>query len=370
VYPNKPTQSILFDILPFSLNEEIQRSTEPQQRQILPMLELIGYSSSGKTQLLYYIIANSVLPSRFLGRKLPGKQSSVVMISTGVGTGAFNVERLAQVMKNVINISLNQFSETQGNVNNHGDETIEPLSSRDVDALIHLSLEHVLVYRAGSLEAVDGILESLKQQLLDNESDLWQRTKMRTLSAIVIDSVSSFYWQNRAMMSVDKTRTIEGLSIDSTMLGLGTESMIPTSQLLSKLRSLANIFSCGVIMVSWLLGQVKFEFRTTESLPRDLWPKLPQTMASTFTARVISFQSPPDDGGFASDVSALEAWTSHTSTETGVESEPQFPKDENDEVTHRSSPSKFTVFIEGDQGTVRHSKFEFHTSSDGVSLIE
>jgi hypothetical protein len=108
-----------------------------------PVIELCSEESgTGKTQLLYLIIAVAILPETYTDVDLGGRNSAVVILDT---EGCFDVQRLAEVMKGYIRSQDGSFP--------------------DIEDLVHRSLQHVQIYQPEKLSSLITTLSTLQTYL-------------------------------------------------------------------------------------------------------------------------------------------------------------------------------------------------------------
>lgn len=108
-----------------------------------PTIELCSEEpGTGKTQLLYLIIALTILPETYGDIDLGGRNSAIVMLDT---EGRFDIQRLAEVMKGYI------FSK---------DALLQ-----NVDELVHRSLQHLHLYQPQIFSSLITTLSSLQSYL-------------------------------------------------------------------------------------------------------------------------------------------------------------------------------------------------------------
>lgn len=143
-----------------------------------PVIEVTGVSAcSGKTQLLYYIIAVTLLPQLHGDVPLWGKDQAVVLFDL---SSKFSVLRLRDIMLGYIR---DRF----------------PASTTSFDAegatlLIHTSLIHLHVFRPQSTQSLLTALSSLPHYLLSRPSSHFSAN--RPLGLLAINDISAFYQQD------------------------------------------------------------------------------------------------------------------------------------------------------------------------------
>jgi hypothetical protein len=212
-------------------------------------------SSTGKTHLLYLITILAILPPLYHEVDLAGKESAVIVIDT---EGRFDVERLVELMEHHI---IGRYTETP-----------------DREDLISRSLEHVHVFRPQSMAAMTAILSNLPNYLFNHQA---HQSTRRPLHSIMIDSASTFYWQNREEDEATKLASREKNTAPST-------SMInPYATFTQALRSMSLMFSCAVIVTTHAFSNYAKEPGSPllRTLPAP-WPSLP-SVRLLFTRQTV-----------------------------------------------------------------------------------
>ncbi|KAJ9603856.1 hypothetical protein H2200_011377 [Cladophialophora chaetospira] len=201
-------------------------------------------SASGKTTLLSHLIGISVLP-KYLG----GKESTAIYIDAD---GRFSAMRLAQLMHHYIHRHSKKPATT---------------SLSDVDMIIKESLDHIHVFRPQSSTQLLSILSHLPGYLFDASR---HQSMHRPLSMIILDSATTFFWQDRF------DRTMARLETPGTTI----EGPSTTQQVIERLKHLQERFDCVVL------------FSTTSTTPASIPQRQvevgPTTPAPEDTGRVIS----------------------------------------------------------------------------------
>jgi hypothetical protein len=166
-------------------------------------LEISSTSSgAGKTQALYYFTAVGILPSVFNGVKLDGRESAVVYIDAD---GRFDAERLQVVARSIVHKKFRTQSENEVSTGVSAPESVPGYSQQELDALLVTSLQHVHVFRPQSSPALLSTLQSLDRYLFDLSRHY---SSSRPLHAIIIDSASAFFWQDKLHDEVARTEDI------------------------------------------------------------------------------------------------------------------------------------------------------------------
>ncbi|ETI24851.1 hypothetical protein G647_04221 [Cladophialophora carrionii CBS 160.54] len=201
-------------------------------------------SASGKTALLSYLAAVSVLP-----RHAGGKESVVVYIDAD---GRLSARRLKQIMYHYICQQQQQQEQQQQKSNqqsnNPGKNTSPspPIPEAqvsldlDVNTTIQEALHHVHVFRPQSSSQVLSILCNLEAYLLDTLGRQPMCTH-RSLGLVIIDPATAFYWQDRFDRAMARLETVPGQGTQ----GQGPSSM--TFRTIERLKYLQTRFECAVL---------------------------------------------------------------------------------------------------------------------------
>ncbi|KAL4784774.1 hypothetical protein BJX76DRAFT_211045 [Aspergillus varians] len=201
-----------------------------------PVLEISSTSSAaGKSQMLYYLSALAVLPSEFNGVSLGGFDSTVVFIDTD---GRFDVERLRTVARGIIQSKHQTTSEAS---------SLDISSNLSAEAMLLTSLQHVHVFRPQSSLALLATLQSLDTYLLDLSRHF---STNRPLQAILIDSATAFFWQDKLQDEIARTEDIGRSAADIEHERRQKESFYLAdlyADLVTILKHLQNIFDCAII---------------------------------------------------------------------------------------------------------------------------
>lgn len=172
--------------------------------------------------LLYYLSALTALP-----KPNGGRESVVVYIDSD---GTFSSTRLYQVMQHCLSTRAHA----------HEDTALD--SSESLQTLAREALTHVLVYRPQSSTHLLAILDSLPTMLLD-------RTKHssihRTLGLLVLDSATSFYWQDRLDRDMARLQSKSPGVVVGVNKTSGQSSR--TSQIIERLKSVQKKFECAIM---------------------------------------------------------------------------------------------------------------------------
>lgn len=216
-----------------------------------PVVEISSTSSgAGKTQTLYYLAAVAILPSEFNGAKLNGRESAVVFIDSD---GRFDAERLLTVARGIVHKKLKSQHERAVSPSASATEGVLEYSQEDLDALLVASLQHVHVFRPQSSVALLSTLQSLDTYLLDLARHF---SSSRPLHAIIIDSASAFFWQDKLHDEVARTEDI-GRPYDEIECERRKKKSFYLfdmyADLVTELKRLQRRFSCAVVYttIAW-----------------------------------------------------------------------------------------------------------------------
>ncbi|KAF7589163.1 hypothetical protein BBP40_004692 [Aspergillus hancockii] len=216
-----------------------------------PVLEISSTSSSaGKTQALYYLTAVAILPSTFNGVKLNGRESAVVYIDAD---GRFDAGRLQTVARSIVLKKLGAHCENEEPAGVSATENVSQYSQQDLDALLVTSLHHVHVFRPQSSAALLSILQSLDTYLFDLPRHF---SSSRPLHAIIIDSASAFFWQDKLHDEVARTEDI-GRPYEDIERDRREKKSFHLfdmyADLVAELKRLQRRFSCAVVYttIAW-----------------------------------------------------------------------------------------------------------------------
>ncbi|EXJ73798.1 uncharacterized protein A1O5_03560 [Cladophialophora psammophila CBS 110553] len=228
-------------------------------------------SASGKTSLLSYLCAISVLP-----RDLGGNESMAVYVDAD---GRFSATRLAQIMHHCIQLRLLCIEAGTPSA-------VNPVfaDSGNIQQTIRSSLDHVHVFRPQSSGQLISILSSLHTYLLDRSR---HRSMHRPLGLIVLDSATAFYWQDRADQAMARLELPPSATAAEGQRSRAAETI-------AKLKALQERFECAVLLSTTTA--------TTTSTPFSS----PSTRTQHETT---SANTPPEPAN--SDTRVISPWTSY-----------------------------------------------------------
>ncbi|QGA22216.1 hypothetical protein EYB26_009932 [Talaromyces marneffei] len=215
------------------LDELLNVFLGPKRRK--PVIEISSPSSGGgKSQLVYYLIAMSVLPASFNGHKLDGRGGAVVLVDTD---GRLDVQRLYDIIESVIQHALDG-AETSGDATN------------ELATLIRDTLQNIHIFRPQTSTSLLSTLKSLDTYLLDHP----KTSSSRHLHGIFLDSASAFYWSDRLRDEIARTTEIGRPAAEIQQRREQRTSFYMSvlyHDIAAELRRLQGVFECGVVYTTW-----------------------------------------------------------------------------------------------------------------------
>ncbi|KAF2845906.1 hypothetical protein T440DRAFT_472375 [Plenodomus tracheiphilus IPT5] len=179
-------------------------------------------SGTGKTTLLYLIIAQAILPSFFSSSiRLGGQNSAVIMLEP---LNHFSVSHLASVT-----LSLLKFRLSAAGV------MIDERIKFELKQTLERSLLHVHIFWPQSWPSLLLTLRSLPAYLLDHSR---QGSMQRRIHSIILEDVDSYVWSIRNSAS------------DTSMASNPNPLSAASNHLTAQLEKLATTFSCHTILTS------------------------------------------------------------------------------------------------------------------------
>lgn len=232
-----------------------------------PVVEITSPSSGdGKTHLLYYITAVAILPASFNGIHLNGGSGAVVFLDTD---GRFDAVRLRDVAANLAGEKTLFQSTSLVNEVQKEDQRFH--------SMLHECLRHVHVFRPQSSQALLDTIQNLETYLLSGKDHM---SSLRPLRAILLDSASAFYWQDRREAEIlqipgvrEERAQIAGTQLQSLDMAQAAQ------QTVKSLQHLQNVFSCPVVYTTWGLQRA---FPRQPDPSRDAYPYQSQPALLSF----------------------------------------------------------------------------------------
>lgn len=232
----------------------------PPREKPLPVIEITDAAAcSGKTQLLYQIIALSLLPAEHEDVPINGKGNAVVLLDL---SGRFSLLRLHRVIySQITSICFTSSIE---------------LSEQKTLSLVSDSLSHLHVFHPQSSSSLSATLASLPSFLLSSPSNHFSAN--RPLGLLAIHDLSAFLWQDR-LDTDEETDFPVSNHAEKANSSLFLERW---RNLISLLRRIQHHFSCTVVATNWGLGPV-----TSVAGHPALRPHLPSSWNNFCTIKVV-----------------------------------------------------------------------------------
>ncbi|KAI9889217.1 MAG: hypothetical protein M1814_005666 [Vezdaea aestivalis] len=235
------------------------------------VIEVTGTgSSSGKTLLLYYIAAISILPQKLNDVSLGGKGAAVIVLDTD---NRFDVRRFRDIMWNHAVTKLMEGAQISQKEASSYWEWLEKVLDE--------AMRHLHIFRPQSSASLLATLDTIPDYLL-NSSD--HSSSTRSLATVLLDSVSAFYWQDKAS---DEPSSPPGPSRPTL-----SPYMQTYTTLVSSLRGLQTRFGCTIVATNWGLIPLQSE-RGYDKLPQSYRPHLPPVWTNFCTLRLIICRERP-----------------------------------------------------------------------------
>lgn len=243
----------------------------------------------GKTHLLYYIVALSVLPSHFSQISINGQRGAVIVLDCD---NRFSVQRLATIMRHHITSRiLSAPDQPTENL------TTPPPSS--IDDLILSSLQQVHIFRPQSFAPLVATVKSIPDYLFNSSL---HHSSSRRLACILLDSASTFLWSDRAETDLSSLPTLSPSHPSTRSTNAKRQSSHVA--LASALRQTSHTLSSPVIYTTWNLSspfqrrnqdEQQTPVRQSETSLRpqlpNPWPGLPTLRLVVSRRRVRKFPS-------------------------------------------------------------------------------
>lgn len=242
---------------------------ELKKEKLFPFVEITSDKpGSGKTHLLYHLIAVAILPSHLYGVPLSGKGGTIVFLDADL---RFDICRLSQVIRSYINQRL-----AVENTVRSGDLPIRQnrIALNDIDKLIEDVLKHVHVIRQRSMDGLLESLEKLPRYLLTKGNHFSEK---RHLHSILIDSVNAFYWESRIEDNTKGT-----CAAPNTGMSYTKTSYTKLARLLHRMQAL---FACMVVATTWSYNHYN-PTRAITSEPQSWRSTLPNPWLKLPTVRI------------------------------------------------------------------------------------
>jgi hypothetical protein len=198
-------------------------TTFPSTSRIRPSVIQLSsaHSAAGKTSLCYLITILAVLPQAF-----NGKACGAVWFDTD---GRFSSVRLEAVLVD------------------HLSTHFPRLDSDERIAICHDAFQHLHVLHPQSSSQLLCTLASLPGYLLGTDGTTTHFSALRSLGLIVLDSATSFYWQDQFEAEVSR---LEALGTDESRGARTTTRPSRTLEVISELKGLQKLLDCTIVFTS------------------------------------------------------------------------------------------------------------------------
>lgn len=247
------------EVLIRSSQSEEQQDVQPRTKSKPAVIEISSHrSASGKTNLLYHLTAQAVLSDAF-----SSKRCAVVWLDTD---GQFSVNRLLAIAQRQLSQSDPSISSTS-------------LSQTCLEAL-----KHVHVFRPQSSSQLLSTLENLSSYLLSETSSKHFSTH-HSLSLLILDSASTFVWQDRG--ATDMARLETGTETP------GGDSTTPSTKIITELKAIQARFDCTVIFTTTSPLSVRPKPNQTPTEPAAISPWTAFATLSLYMSRIAVPQFAP-----------------------------------------------------------------------------
>ena len=228
-----------------------------------PVIELTGVTpGSGKSQLLYHMLATTILPKAFNGITLPGKEQAAVVLDL---SSELPLMRLYTMMEYLV---LGVFVATD-----------KAIPSHDAAALVKDSLQHLHIFRPQSHPALLATIAALPSHFLSDTTSHYSAD--RQLGAILIHHLSTFFWQDRQ----DAEEQRDAALLHPSTVAQDKQADIYLTRwraLVDSLREAQQTFDCPIIATNWALAS-PVHYKDGSSLR----PHLPAVWTNFCTFNVV-----------------------------------------------------------------------------------
>ncbi|CAL8577423.1 hypothetical protein XPA_003252 [Xanthoria parietina] len=233
-----------------------------------PVLELVGSSPcSGKTQLLYYLIAQLLLPSTYEELRTGGKNTAVILFDL---SNSFSLLRLRDIIL--------------GSICAHNPPNHPSLANKEsLNTIIRDSLTHLHIFRPQSSSSFLSTLQSLQKYILNIHAHI---SANRPVGAIALHSIDAFLHQDR-LDDADAATLHSPATNNPAAANLQQQPYQRFRDLVSHLRTLQLTFSSPIIATSSALASLSYQ-RLPDGRSVPLLPShLPAVWRNYVSARLI-----------------------------------------------------------------------------------
>ncbi|KAI4223454.1 MAG: hypothetical protein L6R36_005420 [Xanthoria steineri] len=233
-----------------------------------PVLEIVGSSPcSGKTQLLYYLIARLLLPSTHEELRIGGKNAAVILFDL---SNSFSLLRLRDIIL--------------GSIRPHNPPDHLSLANKDsLNTIIHTSLTHLHIFRPQSSSSFLSTLQSLQNYILNIHAHI---SANRPVGAIALHSIDAFLHQDR-LDDADAATLHSPATNGPAAAAANLQPYQRFRDLVSHLRTLQLTFCTPIIATSSALASLSYQ-RLPDGRSIPLLPShLPAVWRNYVSVRLI-----------------------------------------------------------------------------------
>ncbi|KAF3482640.1 uncharacterized protein GIQ15_01964 [Arthroderma uncinatum] len=256
---------VIDDMLRIFHRPPAPRPGVPDRHKVLEITGSRYGSGAGKTSLLYYIISIGILPASFNGVQIGGRDGAVVFLDSD---NRFNAARLRDIAMNYV-----REKKRKKDTGSPPREKRQREDETELRKMVEGCLQHVHVFKPTSSDSLLATLQSMESYLLDTTK---HHSAHKRLHSIMIDSTSSFYWQDKRQAFIDSLPTEVPKYIYGDLPPL-REIVHSARGIVKCLRELQHRFACPVI------------YTVTGRIRGDLWKPKP----SGFGAPIESLYARP-----------------------------------------------------------------------------
>ncbi|KAL4218645.1 DNA repair protein xrcc2 [Mactra antiquata] len=136
------------------------------------VIEIFGEEGTGKTEMLVHLICRCILPEKWNNIHLGGRAAGVILFDTD---SKFSILRLVHLLEKIVSTKMKE------------SENSVTINSSDMDVFIGSCLKRLKIVLCYNSDQLFITLHSVEDLILNDSS----------ISVIMIDSISSFYWMDR-----------------------------------------------------------------------------------------------------------------------------------------------------------------------------
>ncbi|KAH9937145.1 uncharacterized protein B0H18DRAFT_188562 [Fomitopsis serialis] len=198
------------------------------------VLEIQGPAASGKSHLLYHLLATCILPSAYSSVEIRGWECAAVLFDTD---GKFSVKRFSHLL-------LFRLSQILRDAKNTSLPAIEDQALED---MVGQCLSRLHIFRPSSSAHLATTLMHLPDYHSTHPS-----LRSYEIGLLAIDSLSAFYWNDRFLG--EQWRTTSGLTAPGN--AISTEPVSPLRQVIVALQSVRVMRGPLTVLTNWGLNSL------------------------------------------------------------------------------------------------------------------